>query len=135
MKKIECETGSRNVFADLGLPNPEERLAKARLAIQINILIKGKKLTQKEAAKLLEIDQPKISALHRGKLAGFSLERLFRFLNILGQEIDIKVRRKSSARKERNISVSFPKIKRKPKAITNNEPTIHAPMLARKKRQ
>jgi predicted XRE-type DNA-binding protein len=134
MKKIDYETGSGNVFADLGLPNPEERLAKARLAIQINLLIKGKKLTQKEAARLLEIDQPKISALHRGKLAGFSLERLFRFLNILGQEIDIKVRRKSSARKERNISVSLPKIKRKPKVISNNEPTVHAPMLARKKR-
>jgi predicted XRE-type DNA-binding protein len=132
---MEFETSSGNVFADLGLPNPEERLAKARLAIQINLLIKGKKLTQKEAAKLLEIDQPKISALHRGKLAGFSLERLFRFLNILGQEIDIKVRRKTSARKERNISVSLPKIKRKPKVISNNESTVHAPMLARKKRQ
>lgn len=135
MKKIEFETGSGNVFADLGLPNPEERLAKARLAIQINLLIKGKKLTQKEAAKLLEIDQPKISALHRGKLAGFSLERLFRFLNILGQEIDIKVRRKSSARKERNISVSLPKLKGKTKIVSKNEPTVHAPMLAHKKRQ
>ncbi len=81
---MQYEISSGNVFADLGLPNPEERLAKAELALQINRLIKKKKLTQIAAAKLLDIDQPKISALNQGKLAGFSMERLFRFLNLLG---------------------------------------------------
>jgi predicted XRE-type DNA-binding protein len=90
-KKIEYEIGSGNVFADLGLPNPEERLAKAKLAIQINNLIKEKNLSQKEAAKLLDVDQPKISDLNRGSLSGFSLDRLLRFLNILGQDITIKI--------------------------------------------
>lgn len=77
---------SGNVFADLGLPNPEERLAKAKLAHQINTLIDQKQLTQKAAGELLDIDQPKISALSTGRLAGLSLERLFRFLTILDQD-------------------------------------------------
>jgi predicted XRE-type DNA-binding protein len=54
---------SKNVFADLGLSNPEERLAKAELVLQINRLIEQKKLTQVKVAKLLDIDQPKVSLL------------------------------------------------------------------------
>ena len=84
MKK-EFELSSGNVFADLNLPNPEEALTKAELARQINHVIKRKKLTQKQAALLLGIDQPKISALTSGKLSGFSLERLINFLNRLGR--------------------------------------------------
>lgn len=84
-KNIEYSISSGNLFADVGLPNAEERHAKMMLAIQINALIKKKKITQAAAARLLEIDQPKISALSTGKLSGFSLERLFKFLNILDQ--------------------------------------------------
>ena len=87
----EIIKSSGNVFADLGLPNPEERLAKAELARQIAHLIKKKKLTQVQAAKLLDIDQPKISALLKGKLAGFSMDRLFKFLIALDQDIDIRI--------------------------------------------
>lgn len=90
-KTIQYEESSGNVFADLGLLNPEERMAKAELAIQIRRLIKEKKLTQAAAAELLEIDQPKISLLMQGKLSGFSLERLFKFLYKLGQNITINV--------------------------------------------
>ena len=97
-KKIEgIIKGSGNVFADLGFPNAEEMLAKAELARQINDLIRTKKLTQIKAAKLLDIDQPKISSLYRGKLSGFSLERLFKFLTILGQDVTIKVTPKPRA--------------------------------------
>lgn len=103
--------GSDNVFADLGLPNPEELLAKAELAMQINRLIKQKKLTQIAAAKLLDIDQPKISLLAQGKLSGFSLERLFKFLNILGQDITIKVT-KTKSRKKSNVIVSLPRMQK-----------------------
>lgn len=85
---------SGNVFADLELPNPEERLAKAELARQIEIIIKRKRLTQESAAKILEISQPKISALLRGKLAGFSIERLFKFLMALDQDIEIRIKSK-----------------------------------------
>jgi predicted XRE-type DNA-binding protein len=90
MKKknaIEHTVSSGNIFADLGFPDAEERLAKLDLAIQIGDIIKKKKLSQARAAELLEIDQPKISALLQGKLSGFSLERLFRFLTLLGQDI------------------------------------------------
>src|ERR1700741_3255467 len=82
---------SGNVFADLGIENPEEALAKSELARQIAKLIKKKKLTQKHAAGILGIDQPKISALIRGKLRSFSLERLIRFLNELGQDVSIMI--------------------------------------------
>jgi len=78
---IKYEISSGNIFADLGVKNPEEALAKSELAIQIQLAIQKKKLTQKKAAALLGIDQPKISALLSGKLSGFSLERLIRYLN------------------------------------------------------
>src|SRR5690349_19689742 len=89
---IEIEESSGNVFADLGLPNPEESLVKAELAVQINMLIKKRKLNQTDAAKLLGLDQPKVSALSRGRLSGFSVERLFKLLSILNQDIEIVIR-------------------------------------------
>ena len=73
------EIGSGNVFADLGLPNPEERLTKARLASRIAQLIEDRSLTQTQAAAHLGIDQPKISNLLRGRLRGFSTDRLMHF--------------------------------------------------------
>jgi len=69
----------------LGLANPEEALAKAQLAWEIAKIIKKRKLTQKRVATILKIAQPKVSLLLRGYLKSFSMERLFRFLNDLGQ--------------------------------------------------
>lgn len=92
ISNITIEESSGNVFADLGIPHPEEYLVKAELAIQINKLIKQRKLNQTDAAKLLEIDQPKISALSRGRLAGFSVERLFKLLAVLDQDIEIVIK-------------------------------------------
>ena len=102
-KKFERSSG--NVFADLNLPNSEEALAKAELARQIHLIIKKKKLTQEKAALTLGIDQPKVSALASGKLSGFSLERLFRFLNELGQDVTINVKPKSRIHKKGSISI------------------------------
>ena len=84
--------GSGNVYADLGLPDPEVALAKAELALRIKAVIEQRRLTQVEAAKLLGVDQAKVSALIRGRLSGFSTDRLFRFLNALGRVIEIVVR-------------------------------------------
>lgn len=89
---IDVEEGSGNVFADLGLPDPEERLAKADLSIAIARIIRDRGWTQTEAAEVLGVSQPDISHLFRGKLAGFSIERLTRFLNLLGQDVEITVR-------------------------------------------
>src|SRR3954452_1964788 len=86
------EPSSGNVFTDLSLKNPEELLAKAELVQRISDIIAERKLTQARAAKVLGIDQPKVSALLRGKLDGFSIDRLFRFLNALGKDVEISVR-------------------------------------------
>lgn len=80
---VDYEIGSGNVYADLGFANPEQELAKAELARQINGLIKQKKLTQIEAMKLLDLDQLQLSALHKGILSKFSLEQLSKMLAIL----------------------------------------------------
>ena len=88
----EVEVSSGNVFADLEVPDADEALAKAELAQRICTMLSERKLTQARAAALLGVDQPKVSALIRGKLDGFSTERLFRFLNALGQDVEIVVR-------------------------------------------
>ena len=105
-EKIEYEESSGNVFKDLGLPNPEERLAKARLASLIYDIIEERGLTQVEAARILGISQPKISALRNGRLAGFSIERLFSFLRKLDHDIEIVVRERPKDRPEAEISIS-----------------------------
>src|SRR5260370_29254785 len=89
--KVMVELSSGNVFADMGLPNAEERLTKADLVIRIYEIITKRGLTQRDATRLLGIDQPKISALLRGKFDGFSTDRLFRFLNRLCQDISIVI--------------------------------------------
>jgi predicted XRE-type DNA-binding protein len=87
--RIKVTQSSGNVFADLGLKNPEERLAKAELAVRIAAAIKARKLTQVAAAEVCAIDQPKISKLRRGDLYGFSTDQLLRFLTTLGQDVEI----------------------------------------------
>ena len=71
-KESEVQSSSGNVFADLGFQNPEELLIKAELVRQISNTINRRKINQTEAAKILGIDQPKVSALLRGRLSGFS---------------------------------------------------------------
>ncbi|BDI20434.1 transcriptional regulator [Nostoc cf. commune SO-36] len=87
-----------NVFADLGLSNPEERLIKAELARKISEIIANRQLNQAQAAEVLGIDQPKISALTRGKLKDFSIDRLIRFINILGNDVEITIKPKPESR-------------------------------------
>ena len=85
--------GSGNVFADLGLPEPEQRLAKAELAGEIASIIEKSGMTQTEAGRVLAIDQPKVSMLMRGQLKDFSIERLFHFLIRLGRDVEIGISR------------------------------------------
>jgi predicted XRE-type DNA-binding protein len=104
-KKIAVEESSGNVFADIGLPNPEERLAKADLAIRIAETIRARRLTQIRAAHMLKIDQPKISRLLRGQLSGFSTERLMHFLTLLGRDIEITVKPAPRSRRQGRLRV------------------------------
>ena len=102
-KAVIPVTGSSgNVFADMGVAEPEEELAKAQLASHIRDTIKRRRLTQIQAAHLMRLDQPKVSALMNGRLAGFSSERLMRFLASLGQDVEIVVKARSRSR-ERGI--------------------------------
>ena len=103
--EIRIQPSNGNVFRDLNLPNPEERLIKAELTRRISGIINQKGLTQIEAAELLGIDQPKVSALTRGRLSGFSTTRLFRFLNALGNDVEIFVKPKPKNRTAAKITV------------------------------
>jgi predicted XRE-type DNA-binding protein len=98
MAKHKIEKGSGNVFADLGLPEAQELESKATLAHRIGAIIKGRHLTQAEAAEVLGATQPIVSKLLNGQLHGFSLERLVRFLNALDRDVEIVVRRRPRSR-------------------------------------
>ena len=93
MLKEKSHPSSGNVFADLGIPHPEQYLAKAELAAKILAIVQRRRLTQTAAGELLGIPQPKVSALLNGRLDGFSSDRLFRFLNALGCDVQITVSR------------------------------------------
>lgn len=86
--------GSGNVFADIGVPSPEEALLKSELARQIGEIIKKNRWTQAEAAAAIGIDQPKVSALLRGRLRDFSIDRLVRFVHGLNQDAEITIKPK-----------------------------------------
>ena len=83
-----------------GLPNGEERLAKVRLAGQINDLIESRKLTQKQAAKVLRITQPEVSSLSKGRISGFTFDRLYRCLIALNVDVEISLKKHSARAKK-----------------------------------
>src|SRR6266536_3445668 len=91
--------GTGNVFADLGFPDAAERQARLRLAFALNQELEARKISQADAAKVLGVTQPKVSALRRYKLEGFSVERLWNLLTALDQEVEIVIRRKPRSRK------------------------------------
>jgi len=98
-RKVPTVTESGgNVFADLDLPESGELLAKAHLASMIAAIIESRGLTQGEAARVLGATQPIVSNLRRGRLSGFSLDRLLRFLNALGRDVEIRVASSSGRR-------------------------------------
>lgn len=106
MAKKAYIVGSGNVFADIGHPRPAEALAKAELARKIGAIIEHRGLTQAAAAAVLQVDQPKVSALIRGRLAGFSLDRLVRFLVLLGHDVEIVVKARPRATSQARVLVA-----------------------------
>ena len=95
------ERGGGNVFADLDLPNSDAHLLKAELVSRIDGIVRQRKITQTEAARLLGLSQPDVSRLLRGDFREYSLERLFRLLNALGRDVDIVIRQPSPAARGR----------------------------------
>jgi predicted XRE-type DNA-binding protein len=104
-KTREITRGSGNVFADLGLPDADERQTKLRLAYALNTIMAAQRLTQAAAAGRLGLNQPKVSALRNYKLEGFSVERLMTLLNALDQDVEIVIRAKPRSRAAARISV------------------------------
>ena len=130
-KNKDYTISSGNIFADLDFPNPEEWLIKAELAYQINTIIEQKCLTQVAAAELLEIDQSKLFALSKGRLADFSFASIFHFLNILGQDITIKVTPKTRTKQKAEVRVNIPRTKKpamikQPNADSSSTRALHA---------
>jgi len=105
-QSMNVQTGSGNIFEDLGLENAEELLVKAELARKISGIVTSLNMTQSEAAELLGIDQLKVSALINGKLSGFSTSRLFRFLTALGRDVEIVVKPKSLSKAQTRVIAS-----------------------------
>jgi predicted XRE-type DNA-binding protein len=89
---VRVTEGSGNVFADLGLPNPEQELLKAQLTLQIYTILRESGMTQIEIAKILGVQQPQVSLLMRNRVGNFSIGRLMEFLTALRQDVEITVR-------------------------------------------
>jgi predicted XRE-type DNA-binding protein len=100
-----CEESSGNVFADLGFPNPAQEQLKAHLSREIHRIIKERKVTQTEAAKLLGIHQSQVSALMRARPGTFSVGRLLDFLTVLGKDVEIAIRDKQADRRTGQVRV------------------------------
>ena len=107
MSKKEYETGSRNVFKDIGVPNAEEHLIKAQLVFKIDALLKARGLKQVEAAKLFGVRQPDVSKMLRGEFRQFSVERLMRFLVALDQDVGIVVKQHRNRNNAPALQVLF----------------------------
>lgn len=103
----DIESGSNNVYADLGMPDAEKMWIKAQLATKIGDIIKHRKLTQVQAAELLGITQPKLSGLIRGQFRGISETKMLECLTRLGRDIQIVVKSVPRSRTEGHVSVVF----------------------------
>jgi predicted XRE-type DNA-binding protein len=120
--KIPVTASSGNVFADMGLPEPEEELTKAQLASHLREAIERQNLTQVAAAELMGIGQSKVSAILNGRLANFSSERLMRLLTTLGQDVEITIRAKPRSRPIGHIRVLAKSRPRSQPPLTKRRP-------------
>ncbi len=103
---MSIKPGKKNVFADLGLPNPEQELLKAQLTLQIYRIVKARKLMQAQAGVILGIKQSHVSALMRNRAGNFSVGRLMEFLTALGQDVKITVKPTRKAVGEMEVVIS-----------------------------
>ena len=104
-RAIPVERGSRNVYADLGYPDADAMLIKARLVTEISELLRSKNLTQEEAAQVLGLTQPKVSAMLNGRFRGLSERKLLTCLTRLGRDIQIVIKPASRRRAEGRLTV------------------------------
>ena len=105
-RREKVETGSGDVFVDLGFADAEERKLRVQLAMRLNDLIAELGLTQAKAAALFGVPQPHVSELKNYKLSRFSSERLLRFLTQLDRDVEIVIRQKAKGRASGHLMVS-----------------------------
>ena len=103
-RKPEIQKSSGNVFADLGLPNADERKLKASIVIELHRLVKDRGLTQIKAAKLVGVSQPDLSNLLRGDFDDYSAERLMKMLTAIEQDIEIVMKPHAKAGEKGRIT-------------------------------
>ena len=104
---MKITKSSGNVYADIGAAQPEAMLAKAQLAQRVGSIIAARKLTQRAAAEIIGVPQPKLSNILRGQFRGVSEAKLMDCLLRLGNDVQIVVkpaRRKASVG---SLSVAF----------------------------
>jgi predicted XRE-type DNA-binding protein len=106
-EKIEIHEGSGNVFADLGLENADELYTRAKIGFQVLTILKERKLKQRESALLLDVKQPDISLLMRGRFNRFSTERLLDFLKRLNQEVTLIIRSRDTLSQQQGVCLSL----------------------------
>jgi len=106
-RRIEIEAGSDNVFADLGYADAKERTLKVELALEVNRVLKQRKLTQARAAELLGVVQPHVSDLVRYRLNRFSVERLMQFLVQLGKDVEIRIAKRPARRARPAVRILY----------------------------
>lgn len=105
MAKLKITRGSGNVFADIGFKDADEMLIRAQLTHRIYTIIKKRGLKQKEAADILGLKQPDVSALVNGRFLDFSVDRLLTLLVRLNQEVEIKIKSAPKGKESRGIQV------------------------------
>ena len=105
-ERLDFVEGSGNVFADLGLPDADELLAKAEMVRQISSLMEVRRLTQHQAAEILGTSQPVVSDLVRGRLGKFSMERLILYLNRLDWSVEIVLKPRASDEDRAHLRVA-----------------------------
>ena len=104
---MEFEMSSGNVFADLGFDRPEEMQLKSELVRQINNIIKIQKLDNIQTVEILAIDEDIRSNLDTGRLTELTIEQLFRYLNILGRDLEIVLKPTAVSRDRGNPKVTI----------------------------
>lgn len=130
MKDIKVTASSGNVFADLGVPNPEEAKLKANLASHIHSALERHGWTQQQAAARLGVSQSDVSNIVRGKLRGFSIERLMRLLDSLGCEVRVVVADKTAAQEQSGEQGNHVKVPSTTRVLSKGRPNLVLPAMA-----
>ncbi|MGD0191148.1 MAG: helix-turn-helix transcriptional regulator [Rhizomicrobium sp.] len=103
-RKMKIETGSGNIFVDLGLPDAETHFLKAQIVSEIYRLVNAAELTQAQAGKRMGISQPEVSRMFKGNFREYSIERLMEFLTAFDRDVEIVVKPRKKTRKGGRIS-------------------------------